>query len=161
MEQLRPQDEQVLLTCIQELATISDLAAFPTQAMTALHKVVPALHSSYNELNLQKRRLLYLFDTPVDDFSGSEQIWLAHIHEHPLIADYQRTRDGHAMKMSDFLNQRQFTASGLYQEFYRRFDTRYQMSVTLPSAQSRSSRFHRAGPTDAQPAPSAFDSGVR
>jgi len=136
MEQLRPHDVQVLLTCIQELATISDLDTFPTQAMAVLRKVVPALHSSYNEVNPRKRRLLYLLDSPDADFLGSDQLWLAHMHEHPLVADYQRTRDGQARKISDFLNPHQFTALGLYQELYRRFDTRHQMSITLPSAAS-------------------------
>lgn len=41
MEHLRYHDVQSLLTCVQELNTISDLAAFPAQAMAALHKLVP------------------------------------------------------------------------------------------------------------------------
>jgi DNA-binding CsgD family transcriptional regulator len=51
--------------------------------------------------------------------------------EHPLVAHSQQTHDGQAVKISDFLTQRQFHRLGLYQEVYRRLGVEYQMSVTL------------------------------
>ena len=101
--------------------------------MAALRAVVPALHSSYNEVNPHKRRILCLFDTPLDDFDASLQFFLTHMHEHPLITHYHQTRDGQAQKISDFLSQRQLANLGLYTECYRRVDTRYQISITLPT----------------------------
>lgn len=136
MDHLRSQDTQALLTCVHDLATIDDLDTFPAQAMAALRKVVPSLHASYNEVNPQQRRLVYVFDTPVDDFPTSAQLLLAHMHEHPVVAYNHQTHDGQAWKIADFLSQRQFMNLGLYSELYRRFDTRYQMSIALPSPTS-------------------------
>jgi len=133
IDHLRAQDTWTLLTGVHELAAIDDLAAFPTQAMSVLRTVVPSLHSSYNEVNPRQRRMLYVFDTPGDDFPGSEQVWLDHMHEHPLVTHYHQTRGGHARKISDFLSQQQLMNLGLYADLYRRLHTRYQMSITLPS----------------------------
>jgi len=59
-----------------------------------------------------------------------------HMHEHPLVNYHQRTGDGQAIKISDFLTQRQFHRLGLYNELYRRLDVEHQMSITLPSSPS-------------------------
>lgn len=40
------------------------------------------------------------------------------MQEQPLIASYLRTRNGRALKNSDFLTQRQFRQTALYNEFY-------------------------------------------
>lgn len=104
--------------------------------MAALRTVVPALHSSYNEVNLHKHRLLYFFDDPASDFPGIDQVWLAYVHEHPLVKYYRQTQNGETCKISDFLDQRQFTSLGLYTDLYRHLHTRYQIAIHLSSPPS-------------------------
>lgn len=55
------------------------------------------------------------------------------MHEHPLINFYQRTRDGQALKISEFLTRSQFHRLGLYNEFYRPLSVEHQMAFTLPA----------------------------
>ncbi len=136
MEHVRTQDLQHLLACLRELTTLNDLDTFPTRALAALRPVMPALHSSYNEVNPRRQRMLYVFDSPADDFPDNAQFFLAHIHEHPIVTYYRQTHDGHARKITDFLPQQHFLRLGLYVEFYRRLDTRYQIAMKLPSPPS-------------------------
>jgi DNA-binding CsgD family transcriptional regulator len=66
-------------------------------------------------------------------FPGDIELFSSLIHQHPLITYYQRTGDGRALRISDFLSDAEFRALDLYKRFYQRFGISYQMSVTLPA----------------------------
>jgi GAF domain-containing protein len=55
------------------------------------------------------------------------------MHEHPLIRHYQQTNDGRALKISDFLTQRQFHRLALYNEFFQPQGIEHQIAITLPA----------------------------
>jgi DNA-binding CsgD family transcriptional regulator len=58
-------------------------------------------------------------------------IFAAHVHEHPLINHYRATGSGEAMKISDFLSQRQFHRLGLYAEFFRPIPVEHQIAISM------------------------------
>ena len=70
------------------------------------------------------------------DFLECEQVFERHVHEHPLVCQYQRASDGRASKITGFLTQRQFHRLELYNEFFRRLEVERQMAVTLPAPAS-------------------------
>jgi hypothetical protein len=52
------------------------------------------------------------------------------------LARYQRTQDGRAYKISDFLTRAQFHRLALYNEFYRKRRTEHLMAIMLPTPAS-------------------------
>ncbi len=55
------------------------------------------------------------------------------MHGHPVLAYNDRTRDGRALKISDFLTRNDFRRSAFYQEFYRPIGVEHMMGITLPT----------------------------
>ncbi|MCI0546218.1 MAG: helix-turn-helix domain-containing protein [Candidatus Rokubacteria bacterium] len=64
---------------------------------------------------------------------GIEQRVPAYAREHPVVRWYRRTRDGRAVKISDFASRGEFHRLGVYQEFYRRLRVEDQLSFRLPT----------------------------
>jgi DNA-binding CsgD family transcriptional regulator len=134
MGRLAQRDLRNLLNCLRDVYAIRSLSAFRADVISTLRNVVPADHTSYNEID-PARKLLITLTNPANavDFPNSLEVFRRHISEHPLIAYYARTRAGQALKISDFLTQRQFHRLGLYNEFFRRVDVEHQMAFTLPA----------------------------
>jgi DNA-binding CsgD family transcriptional regulator/PAS domain-containing protein len=121
-------------TALQQLHPSVPLDAFPQQALSALAEAVPADVSAYNEVNLQTRRMRAVGVPEELRFASDTEIWMQHLHEHPTLAYTQRTGDGSAHKISDFLTQRQFRRLALYNDVYRRLDGEYHMSMSWESS---------------------------
>jgi len=134
LERLARKDFRALLECLGGLYALRDLRGFPTHVVSALPKVVSSDITSFNEVNPPKRRNT-LVVAPADaiNFPDSRRIFEAHIPEHPLIANYQRTHDGQSYRISDFLTRSQFHRLALYNEFYRRVGVEHQMAIALPA----------------------------
>jgi DNA-binding CsgD family transcriptional regulator len=134
MERLRNEELSRLREYLQEVSVLCDLDGFPGVAIRALQKLVPADIISYNEIDPQTSKVFTVADPPyyesLPDIHGEFEHLM---RDHPLIRHYYETRDGHALKISDFLSQSQFHDLGLY-GFYRQVDVEYQMAVTLPSS---------------------------
>jgi len=133
MERLGQRDLEVLLSCLREIYGQLDLDSFATKMVSTLPKVIPSEWTSYNEVDAQSRTITWAMDPFPSDFLEGTQIFERHIPEHPLINHYQRTGDGRAVKISDFLTRSQYHRLGLYNEFYRRLEVEHQMAVILPS----------------------------
>jgi DNA-binding NarL/FixJ family response regulator len=133
-------------TALQQLHPPVTLDAFPQQALSALAEAVPADVSAYNEVNPQTRRIRVVGVPEELRFASDVEIWARHMHEHPTLGHTQRTGDGSAHKISDFLTQRQFRRLALYNEVYRHLDGEYHMSMSweLSSSQIVAFAFNRA-----------------
>lgn len=129
MARLTQQDLHVLNTTVRHLYAHGDLDTFPARSLALLSRAVPAHIFAYNEVNLRRKRIIAVMDPPAVTFN--DQLWSRHMGEHPLVDYYQRTGDGRATKLSDFLTRRQFHRLGLYHEVYRQMDVEHQMSITL------------------------------
>lgn len=135
MEQLAHRDLQSVSTVLRQLYAHGDLETFPAQSLAALSGVVPANILGYNEVNLRRQRLVAVTDPSEVAPSPDEEQFVSHyLSEQVLLTRYQRTRDGRAYKMSDFLSQSQFHRLALYNEFYHQRRTEDLMLVVLPTA---------------------------
>lgn len=133
MERLSGRDLQGVLDFLRDVYALRDLQAFSEHLLRALPKLVPSEITTYNEVNPRRSRVVWTGHPEGWDFAGAHGVFEEHMTEHPLIA-YSRGNHGHgAIKVSDFLTQRQFHRLGLYNEFFRRLHLRHQMALTLPA----------------------------
>src|SRR3972149_12298406 len=131
MGRLRQKDHQDLLEFLGESYAIRDLDAFPSYVISALRKIVPADIASYNVLHPWRGRVSWVWE-PADLSFAAEPIFEPHVHQHPSVVRYQRTRDGRASKISDYLTRSQFHRLELYHEVYRRMGGEFEMAIGLP-----------------------------
>ncbi len=129
-------DVKTLSDILPTLYTTTDRVAFPQQTLRALARVVPADSYGYNEVDVQRKRLVAVLDPSDARFANDAQLWAQYMHEHPVLRTYQQTHDGSAQKISDCLSQREFHRLALYQEVYRPLRTEDQWSIALPSSSS-------------------------
>lgn len=132
MERLTKKDLRTLLEFIKESNGISDLDTFACHVISRLPKIVPSEITTYNEVNPRRRRISWVWEPSNVPFP-EQRIFEQHMHEHPLIKHHQKTRDNRALRISDFLSQRQFHRLGLYNEFYRPLSVEDQMAFALPT----------------------------
>ena len=133
MERLGQRDLGAFLSFVREIYGQPDLESFATQVVSALPRVVRSEWTSYNEVDPQSRTVAYTMDPLPYDWPESEQVFERYVHEHPLVSHYQRTHDGQAVRISDFLTREQFHRLELYNEFFRKLGVEHQMAVTLPA----------------------------
>ena len=116
----------------------SEVISFRRHAILALRYVISAEHFSYIEFDssIHIPQAAPVLEPTGVHLPDSARIFACYRHEHPVIAHHQRTNDGGACKISDFLSRQQFHRLGLYNEFYRHLDTEYQLSVTLATGAS-------------------------
>jgi hypothetical protein len=127
MRHLTQHDLHQLLTTLPELYTNLDLETFPAAVLALLSRLIPTEVSGYNEINPRRARIAAVLEPEV----GDVRLFLTLMHEHPLIRHYRQTNDGRALKISDFLTQRQFHRLALYNEFFRVRGIEHQVAVTL------------------------------
>ena len=132
MEELRTRELRAASAFIREMYALRDLQEFQTYIVSALPRVVPADYISYNEANPRARRNTYMSRPRVP--AEYEPAFLKHMGEHPIIAHYQETHNGEALRISDLVPRRGFHRLALYNEFFRPLRTEYQMAFTLPAA---------------------------
>jgi DNA-binding CsgD family transcriptional regulator len=90
---------------------------------------------SYNELDRVRRRGLLLVEWPDDQDDvefEDEVVWRVILEEHPLCL---QQREGHfeAMKLSDFLTQRELHRTWVYDNWFRPLGIEHQLEVAIPS----------------------------
>lgn len=108
MERLGQRDLEVFLSFLREIYADPDLESF-----AALPKLVPSEWTSYNEVNPRSQTITWTTEPFPSDFLEGVPVFEQHIPEHHLIDNYQQTRDGQALKISDFLTQGQYHGLGL------------------------------------------------
>lgn len=136
MERLSERDLEALLTFLRGIYARFDPDGLATCIVETLPEVVPSEWTSYNEVDPQSEKASVIIDPMPPDLAGGERpldVFERHIHEHPLVRYYQRTGDGRALKVSDFLTGSQFHRLGLYNEFFQKIDVEHQIAITLPA----------------------------
>jgi DNA-binding CsgD family transcriptional regulator len=139
MERLAQRDLDALLLCLRELyGYSSDIEAFTSRAISALPEVVRSDSISYNEVNTLSGTISAKTDPPTSEYPPEAgQVIQRHLHEHPLLKHYRKTRDGRALKVSDFLSQRRWHRLALYNEFYKQIrGVEHQMTIIFPAAKA-------------------------
>jgi DNA-binding CsgD family transcriptional regulator len=116
-------------------APASDLACrdFPARVVKVAASIVPADSCSYNHFDGPRLLAWHAEPVSIGAFPGSEQLFRQHLPEHPVLACHLVTGDGRALRISDFLSDRQFRSLGLYCDFYRAAEVNYQLAITVPA----------------------------
>jgi DNA-binding CsgD family transcriptional regulator len=131
-ERLSVQDVTTLQRCLAELYALGDLAGFRRRVVDVLSTAVRGDAAVYVELDPRRRTLSWSPDTVATlGVADGPRIYATHIGDLPLMRSYQRG-EGSAVKISDFLTQRQFRRTALYNEFYRQAGIEYHMAKGLP-----------------------------
>jgi DNA-binding CsgD family transcriptional regulator len=121
------------LSATSALADLRRLEDYPARAVSLLHGLIPCDAASYNAVDPIAATASVVVDPVECLFDGGADLLARFAHQNPLISHYARTGDGHALRISDFLNRRQFHDTDLYDHVYRRIDVEYQMAITVPS----------------------------
>jgi DNA-binding CsgD family transcriptional regulator len=93
---------------------------------------------SWNEVDLSGGQLAMMRSewppapTDPNELRKLDEAFIANVMEHPVIARYERTRDGRPYAISDFLSVADFQRTNLYQLLYRQLGIEDQISFVLP-----------------------------
>jgi DNA-binding CsgD family transcriptional regulator len=134
MERLRQSDFAAVLRFLHDVYAIHDVEAFPERVGQALGSLIPNDFYVCAEVDLQTRKTVFAASQPrLDSFVPDFPAVFERVgQENPLPTAHQQHPG--ALKISDFLSQRQLLRLSLYNEFLRLGGVRYQMSATLPRA---------------------------
>jgi DNA-binding CsgD family transcriptional regulator len=132
LERLRRRDLETLQASISELYVLGDLRAFRSRIVRLLSAVVPGDLAVYAEIDVRSRRVSW--DPEVEPALGladAQSVFTRHMGDLPIFKRYRRG-EGSAAKISDFMTQRQFRRTAIYNEFFRRVGLEYQIAKGLP-----------------------------
>ena len=153
MAALATGDAEQLLRFIAEAESIGGDQPFTPELLAELGRLIPADDVTYCELDRVRRQRLLLVDRPDDEVDGveldDETRWRVLLEEHPLCL---RQQEGHfdAVKLSDFLTQRELRRTWLYDNFFAPFDIEYELELPIPSPlwHTKTFLFGRSGGRD-------------
>lgn len=136
MGRLGHRDTEALLSYLREVYVSSDLAGFASRVVSTLPQVLPSESVSYAEIDPQNRKTgAEVLDPPASDYALEARVFERHVHEHPLINNYQQTGEGQAVKISDFLTKSQWRSRALYNEFFKEIrGIEHQMAIAIPTS---------------------------
>jgi DNA-binding CsgD family transcriptional regulator len=135
MSALTTGDAERLLRFVVEAESLGGDNPFTSEVLGELGRFVPADWVSYNELDRVRRRGLLLVEWPDDQDDvefEDEVVWRVILEEHPLCL---QQREGHfeAIKLSDFLTQRELHRTWVYDNWFRPLGIEHQLEVAIPS----------------------------
>lgn len=131
MERQLASNFPALFEFLRDLYAFRDLDGFVNHALAALPRIVPAEHTTYNEVNLRRGRIASVSDRPDLRFPGWHEALERHLPEHPLVAHYQRHPGPEPVKISDLLPRAGFHRLGIYNEFFRRLGVEDQLGLLI------------------------------
>jgi DNA-binding CsgD family transcriptional regulator len=105
---------------------------FPARVVSVAARLVPADSCSYNHFDGPRLLAWHAEPAGIGVFPDSEQQFRQHLPEHPVLACHLVTGNGRALRISDFLSDRQFRSLGLYCDFYRAAEVNYQLAISVP-----------------------------
>ena len=116
-----------------DLYQFRDHETFVAHTLQALHRLVPCERVSYNEMDIENQTVYAKSNLGDPRLRELDPIFAALMHQHPSIRHLQadQSRDRSALRISDFLPDRQFLNLPLYQEYFRHVDTTHQLAVLV------------------------------
>jgi len=122
-------DYAQVLSCVESIYACPSLEEFPQRTLAALRELVQTHLCGYNEVNLVRGRILAIVDPPQPEFAPLVGAFEKLMHEHPVITYFDRTGDGQALKISDFLGAREYHQRAIYRDVYRHMAVEDQIAI--------------------------------
>ncbi len=124
-----------VLDFVRHLYAQRDVDGLVTQVVQSLPQLIATDMTSFNEVDpaTGKSRTV-VAPAGADRFPGSEEIFERHVQQHPYVVQAARLRAGGAYRVSDLTGRADFRRLAIYNEYYRRIGTEYQLAVALPWA---------------------------
>jgi hypothetical protein len=114
---LTHEDYTRLLACIEDIHRCRRLDDFPQHAAVGLRKLVACELSCYAEVDYARQRLVNVFDPPLPFDPPKE--WLQFAADHPVLNYFTATCDGQALKISDFVDVREYHQLEVYRKIFQ------------------------------------------
>ena len=133
MRRLQHRELAKLSPFLLELHQFRDHETFVEHTLQSLHRLIPCERVTYNEMDIEKQTA-YTNSTPNDPrIRQLSSLFTALMHQHPSVRHVQtdRAREREALRISDFLTNRQFQNLPLYREYFRHLDTTHQLAVNI------------------------------
>jgi DNA-binding CsgD family transcriptional regulator len=130
--ELPSEDLQSLMDGIGRLYSHRDLETFPAHLLQLIRKLVPGDSVPYEECDPVRKRTVGIQD-PTDARPSPEHmvVWEQHVHEHPVIAHWQRTGTDGTLAISDLITREQWHKTGLYSQMMRKFEVEDQLGMLI------------------------------
>ena len=135
-------DAAALAAVTAELAVLDDAEPFPPHFLQRLTELLASRDAGYCELDRSRKRTLFsswwedgqgASEVPVEEGRDGETYWRLH-HQHPVCGYRERTNDWTTTRIaSDFVTQREFRRTELWNEMYRDAGVNYWIDVGLRS----------------------------
>jgi DNA-binding CsgD family transcriptional regulator len=151
---LSGKDADQLFRFVDKAESLGGDEPFTSELLGELGRLVPADCTAYNELDRVRRRNLFMAAWPVEDDENddddeiSDEQWDLQL-EHPVCHRYQQGFF-EALKLSDFLTQKELHRTYLYELRHRPWGIEYEMAVAIPSPlwHTKTFMFFRTGSRD-------------
>jgi DNA-binding CsgD family transcriptional regulator len=122
-----------MLGFVGDLAALETPAEFRAGVLPGLRELVPCEIASYNEIDFEAETMRTAEDPEGAIVEGSVEAFVRLGHQNPLVARYQRTRDGRPYKWSDLVTRRELHRTELYSQTYALMGVEYQIAFCLPA----------------------------
>ena len=136
MKRLGQRDLEVSLAYLRELYAQSDPERLKRHVLTTIGSVVPSEFVTYNELDVlavtNRMEAEPAFSNPAE----LAEAFNRYMNENPLFNHRRQTRDGRAVKISDFLTRSEFRRLGFYSEYWRKVGVDHRMALFFPTTPS-------------------------
>lgn len=122
-----------VLGFLEALAQSDTLDEFAYRLSAGISDSVPCEIGSYNEIDPATKQARVVAFPLEAAFDGVQEQLATHMDKHPLINHFNRTGDGSAVQISDFVSRRQFRSTGLYHDVFKPVGVDQVMSVCFPT----------------------------
>lgn len=121
-----------VLDCIEAIHRCRKLQEFPRHVLTELRKIIDCNLAGYNEVDLPRNRIIVIFEPPRPELDEARMApFAAMMNQHPVITYFDKTGDGQALKISDFISAREYHRRAIYRDFYRYIEAEDQISFAV------------------------------
>lgn len=121
-----------ILEFLRDLYALRSWDHLTTHIVNSIPTLIPTDICSYNDMS--SRRHFAAFQAwPRDHptIADAAEILGRYTHQHPIVTHVERTKDLSARKITDFVSQRQFRTTNLFNEFYRPLQLPYNMGTCI------------------------------
>ena len=149
MERLTGKDLRQLSEFLRELYQLRTHEEFTTHLVAAIPSITEGEFTTYNEFHSNGKEGIVKSDQipHISNPGHYAGIINRYAEQHPFLIYLQRTKDGRARMLSDFLSVREFRQMPLYQEFYKPLQIPYLAVMSLAGNRHTSITIsrHRSG----------------